>query len=75
KDRIEAEICEQLDALLNAPHPATKKHAADKKKPAADTEAVKPAPKATAKPLALAAAPKTSTKVTPAGGDEDWETF
>jgi hypothetical protein len=22
-----------------------------------------------------AAAPKTSTKVTPAGGDDDWETF
>jgi putative polyhydroxyalkanoate system protein len=60
KDRIESEIGEQLDALLNAPHPAAKKptstSAAKKKdKPekaekVADTEpkkaATKPAPKA-----------------------------
>jgi methyl-accepting chemotaxis protein len=33
-------------------------------------------PKPAAKPPVLAvAAPKVSTKVTPAGGDEDWETF
>ena len=31
KDRIEAEISEQLDALLNAPQPAAKKAAAKKK--------------------------------------------
>ena len=54
KDRIEAEIGEQLDALLNAPHPGTKKPAADKKKPAADADAGKPAPKAAAKPTAKA---------------------
>ena len=43
KDRIEAEIGEQLDALLNAPHPGTRKPAAGKKKPAAATEAAKAA--------------------------------
>ena len=38
--------------------------------------ASKPAPKPMAQAPALAvAAPKVSTKVTPAGGDEDWETF
>eukprot|EP01035_Chromulina_nebulosa_P044996 gene44996-60956_t len=52
KDRIEAEIGEQLDALLNAPHPNAKKPAADKKKAAADADADKPAPKAAAKPAA-----------------------
>lgn len=36
KDRIEAEIGEQLDALLNAPQPAAKK-ATTKKKSADDT--------------------------------------
>ena len=46
KDRIEAEIGEQLDALLNAPHPSAKKKAAT------DTDADKPAPKAAAKPAA-----------------------
>ena len=46
KDRIEAEIGEQLDALLNAPHPGTRKAASGKKKPAAATEAAKPAAKA-----------------------------
>lgn len=46
KDRIEAEIGEQLDALLNAPHPGTRKAAAGKKKPAVATEAAKPAAKA-----------------------------
>jgi uncharacterized phage infection (PIP) family protein YhgE len=36
----------------------------------------KPTPRPAAAPAVLAvAAPKTSTKVTPAGGDEDWETF
>ncbi len=52
KDRIEAEIGEQLDALLNAPKPAAKKAAATKaaasaaeKKPA-KSAASKPAPKA-----------------------------
>ena len=54
KDRIEAEIGEQLDALLNAPHPGAKKPAADKKKAAADTDAGKPAPKAAAKTAAKA---------------------
>nr|WP_315847818.1 methyl-accepting chemotaxis protein [uncultured Rhodoferax sp.] len=40
------------------------------------TSAPKPSPKPAAKPPVLAvAAPKVSTKVTPAGGDEDWETF
>ncbi|MBP7327457.1 MAG: polyhydroxyalkanoic acid system family protein, partial [Alicycliphilus sp.] len=52
KDRIEAEIGEQLDALLNAPHPSVKKPAADRKKAATDTDAGKPAPKAAAKPAA-----------------------
>jgi putative polyhydroxyalkanoate system protein len=47
KDRIEAEIGEQLDALLNAPPPAAKKAAA-KKKVAEDAPA-KPATKAPAK--------------------------
>jgi methyl-accepting chemotaxis protein len=38
--------------------------------------AIKPAalPKKTA-PVITAAAPRTSTRVTPAGGDDDWETF
>ena len=54
KDRIEAEIGEQLDALLNAPHPGTKKPAADKKKHAADADTGKPAPKAAAKTAAKA---------------------
>ena len=48
KDRIEAEIGEQLDALLNAPHPSAKKKAAT------DRDAGKPAPKAAAKPAAKA---------------------
>jgi putative polyhydroxyalkanoate system protein len=52
KDRIESEIGEQLDALLNAPHPGTKKPAADKKKHAAEAAAGKPATKAAAKPAA-----------------------
>ncbi|RQO81933.1 polyhydroxyalkanoic acid system family protein [Acidovorax sp. FJL06] len=52
KDRIEAEISEQLDALLNAPHPAGKKTAADKKHPAADAKA---AAKTAAKPAAAKA--------------------
>lgn len=47
KDRIEAEIGEQLDALLNAPAPAAKK-AAPKKK-AADDAPAKPAAKAPSK--------------------------
>ena len=54
KDRIEAEIGEQLDALLNAPHPGAKKHAANKKKHAADADVDKPASKAAAKPAAKA---------------------
>lgn len=54
KDRIEAEIADQLDALINAPHPGTKKPAAAKKKHAADADAGKPAPKAAAKPAAKA---------------------
>ena len=54
KDRIEAEIGEQLDALLNAPHPGARKPAPGKKKPAAEADAAKPAPKATAKPAAKA---------------------
>ena len=53
-DRIEAEIGEQLDALLNAPHPSARKPAADMKKAATDTDAGKPAPKAAAKPAAKA---------------------
>lgn len=48
KDRIEAEIGEQLDALLNAPQPGTKKPGADKKK-ASESAATKPTAKA-AKP-------------------------
>ena len=47
-------------------------------KPAAGKPTAKPAQKPAAKPSvspASAVAPKTSTKVTPAGGDEDWETF
>lgn len=54
KDRIETEIGEQLDALLNAPHPGTKKPAADKKKHAAEASADKPGTKAAAKPAAKA---------------------
>lgn len=60
KDRIESEIGDQLDALLNAPHPAAKKSAAtsaakkkdtpDKAAKVADAgpkkAAAKPAPKA-----------------------------
>ncbi len=52
KDRIEAEIGEQLDALLNAPKPAAKKASATKAAaPAAEKKPVKsaaskPAPKA-----------------------------
>ncbi len=51
KDRIESEIGEQLDALLNAPHPAAKKKdKLDKAEKVADAEpkkaAAKPAPKA-----------------------------
>lgn len=42
KDRIEAEIGEQLDALLNAPQPAAKK-AAPKKKAADDAAPAKAA--------------------------------
>jgi methyl-accepting chemotaxis protein len=39
--------------------------------------APRPAPpsKAKAAPQLAAVVPKTSTKVTPAGGDDDWETF
>ena len=48
KDRIEAEIGEQLDALLNAPLPSAKKKAAT------DMDVGKPAPKAAAKPAAKA---------------------
>lgn len=54
KDRIEAEIGEQLDALLNAPHPGAKKPATDKKKHAADANASQPTAKAAAKPAAKA---------------------
>lgn len=54
KDRIEAEIGEQLDALLNAPHPGSKKPAVDKKKHAAEAGADKPGTKAAAKPAAKA---------------------
>ena len=54
KDRIEAEIGEQLDALLNAPHPGTKKPATDKKKHAAEAGAGKPGTKGAAKPAAKA---------------------
>ncbi|MDP3228858.1 MAG: polyhydroxyalkanoic acid system family protein [Acidovorax sp.] len=51
KDRIESEIGEQLDALLNAPHPvAKKKDKPGKAEKVADAEpkkaAAKPAPKA-----------------------------
>jgi putative polyhydroxyalkanoate system protein len=54
KDRIEAEIGEQLDALLNAPHPGAKKQAADKKK-SPEAAAAKHAAKATpAKPATKA---------------------
>ncbi|WP_291516766.1 polyhydroxyalkanoic acid system family protein [Acidovorax sp.] len=56
KDRIEAEIGEQLDALLSAPHPAAKKATADKKK-SAEAAAAKPEGKAaSAKPAAKSAA-------------------
>ena len=47
--------------------------AAATKTTAAPTPTASPR-KATA-PVLSAAAPKTSTKVTPAGGDDDWETF
>jgi putative polyhydroxyalkanoate system protein len=55
KDRIESEIAEQLDALLNAPHPAKKTAAAgtakkkDKAEKAADVEPKKAAAKPAAK--------------------------
>lgn len=42
KDRIEAEISEQLDALLNAPHPGAKKKAAAAPAAKAATKAKKP---------------------------------
>ncbi|EJE48973.1 putative polyhydroxyalkanoic acid system protein [Acidovorax sp. CF316] len=48
KDRIESEIGEQLDALLNAPAPAAAKKAAPKKK-ATEEAPAKPAAKAPAK--------------------------
>lgn len=54
KDRIEAEIGEQLDALLNAPHPGASKPAAGKKKHAAEAGAAKAATKSAAKPAAKA---------------------
>ena len=49
KDRIEAEIGEQLDALLNAPPPAAKKAAPKKKATDDATPAKAAAPKAPAK--------------------------
>lgn len=61
KDRIESEIGEQLDALLNAPHPAAKKTAAasavtkkDKAEKVADAEPKKASPKPATKPTAKA---------------------
>ncbi len=42
----------------------------------APAQAPKPAPPAAkTAPVLTAMAPKTSTRVTPAGGDDDWETF
>jgi methyl-accepting chemotaxis protein len=53
--------------------PAAAASPAAKARPAASP---KPAPQPSkASPAPQAVAPKTSTKVTPAGGDEDWETF
>ena len=52
KERIEAEIGEQLDALLNAPHPAARETPAAKKKPAQAVEASTPARRASAKAAA-----------------------
>jgi methyl-accepting chemotaxis protein len=37
--------------------------------------APKPRPPKAAAPMAIASTPKTSSRVTPAGGDDDWETF
>ena len=57
KDRIESEIGEQLDALLNAPHPAAKKTAATSvaaKKSNAEKVADAQPKKAAAKPAAKA---------------------
>lgn len=61
KDRIESEIGEQLDALLNAPHPASKKTAAtsagkkkDKAEKVADAEPKKATAKPASKPVAKA---------------------
>jgi putative polyhydroxyalkanoate system protein len=54
KDRIEAEIGEQLDALLSAPKPATKKAAAGKEKDTAEKPAKAKAPKASTKPASKA---------------------
>lgn len=57
KDRIESEIGEQLDALLNAPHPAAKKTAATSvaaKKGKAENVADAQPKKAAAKPAAKA---------------------
>lgn len=57
KDRIESEIGEQLDALLNAPHPAAKKTAATSvavKKGKAEKVADAQPKKAAAKPAAKA---------------------
>ena len=57
KDRIESEIGAQLDALLNAPHPAAKKTAAasaGKKKDKAEKVADAESKKAAAKPAAKA---------------------
>ena len=57
KDRIESEIGEQLDALLNAPHPAAKKTAATSvaaKKSKAEKVADAQPKKAAAKPAAKA---------------------
>ncbi len=39
------------------------------------TPASAASPRKAAAPVLTAAVPKTSTKVTPAGGDDDWETF
>ena len=52
KERIEAEIGEQLDALLNAPHPTAPKASATKKKPAKQVEESPTAHRAPAKTAA-----------------------
>lgn len=54
KDRIEAEIGEQLDALLSAPKPAAKKATAAKAPAPAPAADKKPAKAAAAKPAAKA---------------------